>query len=296
MARIQFKTTNMTEATLERIDQANSIIEEYMSAGYRMTLRQLYYQFVSRDLFANVNKNYRMLGTTVMNGRLAGLIDWDAIEDRGRVPDMPSQWESLDALLKTAIKQFRLPRWKTQPTYAELWVEKQALAGVLAPLAYEFHVPLMVNKGYSSQSAMFESSQRFRRAPHHDKPKHLFYLGDLDPSGEDMVRDIRERLHMFGVDDLEVTKVALTMAQVEEHEPPPNPTKITDPRAQAFIDEFGESCWEVDALPPPTLEALIREAFEEIIDEEAMTDVEEAEDAQRHIAREDLGWDGDDDE
>ena len=286
--RIQFKTINMTEKTLTTIDQANSIIEEYMSAGYRMTLRQLYYQFVSRDLFANIEKNYRSLAKTISNGRLAGLIDWDAIEDRGRVPDMPSQWPSLDALLKAAIKQFRLPRWDTQPTYAELWVEKQALAGVLAPLADEFHVPLMVNKGYSSQSAMFESAQRFRR---NDKPKHLFYLGDLDPSGEDMVRDIRERLHMFGVDDLEVTKVALTMAQVEEHEPPPNPTKVTDPRAQAFIDEFGESCWEVDALPPPTLEALIRDAFNGIIDRDEMNAVEAEEDEQRECVREDLGWD-----
>ncbi len=288
MACIQFKTINMTNATLERIDQANSIIEEYMSAGYRMTLRQLYYQFVSRDLFANIEKNYRSLAKTISNGRLAGLVDWDAIEDRGRVPDMPSQWTSLDALLKTAVKQFRLPRWNSQLTYAELWVEKQALAGVLAPLADEFHVPLMVNKGYSSQSAMFESSQRFRR---HDKPKHLFYLGDLDPSGEDMVRDIRERLHMFGVDDLEVTKVALTMAQVEEHEPPPNPTKVTDPRAQAFIDEFGESCWEVDALSPPILEALIREAFVEIIDSDAMAVIEEEEENQRGWLRHDLGWD-----
>ncbi len=288
MARIKFKEINMSEKTLERIDQANSIIEEYMSAGYRMTLRQLYYQFVSRDLFANIEKNYRSLAKTISNGRLAGLVDWDAIEDRGRVPDMPSQWTSIDALLKTAVKQFRLPRWNSQPTYAELWVEKQALAGVLAPLAYEFHVPLMVNKGYSSQSAMFESAERFRR---HDKPKHLFYLGDLDPSGEDMVRDIRERLHMFGVDDLEVTKVALTMAQVEEHEPPPNPTKVTDPRAQAFIDEFGESCWEVDALSPPILEALIREAFVEIIDADEIDVIEEKEEDQRERAREDLGYD-----
>lgn len=283
MARIQFKTINMSEKTLATIDQANSIIHEYMSAGYRMTLRQLYYQFVSRDLLPNINKNYRMLATTISNGRLAGLIDWDAIEDRGRVPLVPSQWNEIDDVLTAAVEQFRLPRWNTQPAYAELWVEKQALAGVLEPLAREFHVPLVVNKGYSSQSAMFESAQRFRR---HDKPKHLFYLGDLDPSGEDMVRDIRERLHMFGVDDLEVTKVALTMAQVEEHEPPPNPTKVTDPRAQAFIDEFGDSCWEVDALPPPTLEALIRDAFNGIIDREEMNAVETQEDVDKERIRE----------
>ncbi len=288
MACIQFKTINMTNATLERIDQANSIIEEYMNAGYRMTLRQLYYQFVSRDLFANIEKNYRSLAKTISNGRLAGLIDWDAIEDRGRVPDMPNEWDSIDDIIEASVDQFRLPRWDTQPTYAELWVEKQALAGVLAPLANEFHVPLMVNKGYSSQSAMFESAQRFRR---HEKPKHLFYLGDLDPSGEDMVRDIRERLHMFGVDDLEVTKVALTMAQVEEHDPPPNPTKVTDPRAQAFIDEFGESCWEVDALSPPILEALIREAFIKIIDRDEMNAVETQEDVDRERIRERLEWD-----
>ncbi len=283
MARIKFKEINMTEKTLACIDQANSIIHEYMSAGYRMTLRQLYYQFVSRDLLANVEKNYRSLAKTISNGRLAGLIDWDAIEDRGRVPNVPPQWNEIDDVLTAAVEQFRLPRWNTQPTYAELWVEKQALAGVLEPLAYGFHVPLMVNKGYSSMSAMYESAQRFRR---HDKPKHLFYLGDLDPSGEDMVRDIRDRLYMFGVDDLEVTKVALTMAQVEEHEPPPNPTKVTDPRAAWFIEQYGDSCWEVDALPPPTLEALIRNALNEIIDREEMNAVETQEDVDKERIRE----------
>ncbi len=289
MMRVQFKEFNMSQATLDRISQANSIIEEYMSAGYRMTLRQLYYQFVSRDLFANIEKNYRSLAKTISNGRLAGLIDWDAIEDRGRVPYVPSEWSSIERIIKASVEQFRLPRWNTQPNYAELWVEKQALAGVLEPLADEFHVPLMVNKGYSSQSAMYESANRFIRRGG-DKAKYLFYLGDLDPSGEDMVRDIRERLDLFGVLDLEVEKIALTMDQVNEYEPPPNPTKVTDPRAQSFIDTYGDSCWEVDALPPPTLEALIRDAFENIIDEDEMQQVIDQEEGDRERVRDDLGW------
>ncbi len=287
MARIKFKEINMTNTTFERIEQANSIIDEYMSAGYRMTLRQLYYQFVSRDLFANVNKNYRMLATTISNGRLAGLVDWHAIEDRGRVVDVPGEWGSIDEILEQAVDQFRLSRWNTQPQYAELWVEKQALAGVLEPLASEMHVPLMVNKGDSSQSSRFESAERFCRR---DKPKVVFYLGDLDPSGEDMVRDIRERLHMFGVRDLTVSKLALTMDQVEEYDPPPNPTKIADPRAQAFIDEFGDSCWEVDALPPNTLEALIRYAFKGIVDVRKLNKVIKKEKLSRDTVRKQLGW------
>ena len=285
----KFRSVNFRSDSLAKIQQMVAIVAEYQEQGLRLTARQLYYQFVSRDLIKNVPAEYKKLTALLTDARYAGLVDWSAIEDRGRVPDVPSEWSSIASLVESALYAYRLPRWDSQPTYAELWVEKQALAGVLAPLAREFHVPLMVNKGYSSASAMFESAARINRASNNtDKPATIFYLGDHDPSGEDMVRDIEARLREFRCDDLTVTKIALTMAQVEEHDPPPNPAKISDPRAKAYIEKFGDSSWEVDALPPDVLAQLIRNAFEDCIDTAALDEVKEQEEEDKQWLKDKL--------
>lgn len=305
MACRMFRNIRLRQDALDRIAQANEILADPEYHGMRLTLRQLYYQFVRRNWIENSEKSYKALSTIISNGRLAGHIDWDAIEDRGREPITPSQWSSLSSLVSGALRAYRLPRWKGQKYYAELWVEKQALAGVLEPLAYEYHVTLMVNKGYSSQSAMHESANRFIRNCDMDdtgecerKPK-LFYLGDHDPSGEDMVRDIRDRMEMFGVCGIEVEKIALTTAQVRQYNPPPNPAKITDPRAAGYIAQHGRRSWEVDALPPTVLVQIIRNSFDRILNRGLMNEVIRREETHRERLREavaEIDSDGDEDE
>lgn len=269
-----FRSTNFRAESRGRITQCNDIIDEYQQQGLQLTLRQLYYQLVSRNIIVNSEKSYKSLGGLVSDARLAGLMDWDAIEDRARQPKQPSEFDNLEDLAKAAIASYRLPRWKGQDHYVELWVEKEALAGVLWPLAKEFHVTLMVNKGYSSTSAMYAAANRF--AEHTDKNLVLFYLGDHDPSGEDMVRDIAERLEVFHV-DVDVQKLALTMPQVKQHNPPPNPAKMSDSRAKDYVKKHGTSSWEVDALPPNELARLIRAAFRSVVDLELMDKVKEQE-------------------
>lgn len=268
-----YKKINIQPARRALISQCNAIISSYQAQGFRLTLRQLYYQLVSRNVISNVERSYKNLGSTVSDARIAGLMDWNAIEDRGRVAQRHAEFDDLQDLVEVAVWSYRLPRWEGQPYYVELWVEKQALAGVLEPLSDEYHATLMVNKGYSSQSAMYESARRFIRASD-DQGGHesslLLYLGDHDPSGEDMVRDVRDRLEMFGVSNLEVRKVALTMEQINQYNPPPNPSKTTDSRSAAYIAKHGNSSWEVDALPPNVLQQLIRDAFDEAVDRETM--------------------------
>lgn len=270
MSREAFVLKNFRPESLAMIKTANTIIDRYLKAGLRLSARQLYYVFVAHHGLPNVERSYKNLCSLISQARLAGLIDWDAIEDRGREPDRPQQWPDIPALVEAAVRAFRLPRWAGQDAYVELWVEKQALAGVLAPLASEFHATLMVNKGYSSSSAMYEASKRL--LPHQDDGRSvvILYLGDHDPSGEDMVRDIRDRLVTFGVDQIEVEKLALTMAQIKEFNPPPNPAKITDPRAADYIAKHGAHSWEVDALNPETLASIIREGFERHVDDKKM--------------------------
>jgi hypothetical protein len=267
--KIKFKDINLRQDAIQLIRTCNDIIKDYTEQSLKLTLRQLYYQLVTKNVVPNTEKSYQRLSGLISNARLAGLMDWSAIEDRTRLPHTPSEFEDLGDLVNAAIRSYRLPRWEGQEHYAELWVEKDALAGVLSPLAREFHITLMVNRGYSSQTAMYEASKRFVARPEDTKPV-LFYLGDHDPSGEDMVRDIRDRLEMFVGEPVEVQKLALTMAQVEKFNPPPNPAKLSDTRAAAYIEKYGDSSWEVDALPPQELSRIIRKAFKAIIDKDKL--------------------------
>lgn len=283
--RQQFKDINVQDATRALIARANEVIAEYQAQNLRLTLRQLYYQFVSRNWLPNTERSYKNLGEAVSKGRLIGDIDWAAIEDRGRVADIAGGSDSLQSfwngtVLNVSDYYSRNP-WFTQENYVELWVEKQALAGVLEPVARRHRVTLMVNKGYSSQSAMYESAMRIREAcdsqderedddgnilehAREERSPFVLYLGDHDPSGEDMVRDVGERLETFGVNYLNVMKVALTYAQVQQYKPPPNPTKLTDSRAPGYIEKYGNSSWEVDALNPATLVKLIEKELREL--------------------------------
>lgn len=281
MALEQYKVINFKPAKLAAIQQANEIIDEYLAQGLRLTLRQLYYQHVARGLIENNLRSYKNLGNLLSDARLAGLVDWDAIEDRTRGARMHPEYNDLAELVNSALARFRLPRWAGQKNYVELWVEKDALAGVLMPLANEFHVALSVNRGYSSSSAMHEAALRFLDRTSDGQKPILLYLGDHDPSGLDMTRDIAARMEMFGVTDIDVRHVALTTAQVRQHNPPPNPVKLQDSRATAYIADHGQTCWEVDALNPTILARLIRGAIRPLVNQAMMDRIIEQEDVLR---------------
>jgi hypothetical protein len=273
-----FKDIKFKPESLDRIEKCNEIIEDYQAQGLRLTLRQLYYQLVTKNLIPNLERSYKNLSTLVTDARMAGLMDWEAIEDRVRQPRVVQDFKDIEELVRVALNAYRLPRWQGQDNYVELWVEKDALAGVLQPIAREYHITLMVNRGYSSASAMYESAKRFVENCGEEseddlrKSAHLLYLGDHDPSGEDMVRDVRDRLALFGA-ELHVKKVALTMPQVRKYKPPPNPAKITDPRAAAYIEEHGNHSWEVDALPPNVLAQVIKKELDALVDKDLMDDI-----------------------
>ncbi len=277
-----FKETQFTPESMEMVRQCNAIIERYLAQDLRLTLRQLYYQLVTQNIIVNREQSYKNLGKLVSNARLAGLIDWDSIEDRVRIPRLPNEFRDLSALIEAAIRSYRLPRWKNQDHYVELWVEKDALSGVLAPMATEYHITLMVNRGYSSQSAMYEAATRFRRK--RGLTRILLYLGDHDPSGMDMVRDIQDRLDLM-MAATQVEKIALTMTQIRQYNPPPNPAKMSDSRANGYVAEHGQSSWEVDALPPDVLQALVRSAIERYVDLDLMEDIKAQEEADKNKLR-----------
>lgn len=276
MAKEKFVEHKFNKASLVLIETANGILNEYRNMGYRLSLRQLYYQLVARDYIENSVKSYKRIGNLISNARLAGLLDWGMIEDRNRETVIPTAWNSPAEIVRAAAQQFRVDRWEGQPCYVEVMVEKDALSGILEPVCRDLHIRFTANKGYSSSSAMYEAGKRIHRAKRLVDEVHIFYLGDHDPSGIDMTRDITERLGLFTYAFIEPDKVhrlALNWDQVEQWQPPENPAKETDSRYEMYVHEFGESSWELDAVEPRTLADLVRDAVMELIDEDQWKDV-----------------------
>ncbi len=274
-----FISKNFKDETLSIIGQVNAILSEYRSQGYDLSLRQVYYQLVARDLLPNSAKSYKRLGNVVSDGRLAGLIDWSMIVDRGRPVIFPSHWDSPADIVRSAAQGFRIDKWEEQPSHVEVMVEKQALEGVLIPVCEELDVRFTANKGYSSQSSMYRAGQRMRDAITDGKDVYVMYLGDHDPSGLDMDRDILERLSLFAGETIySVERLALTYEQIEEYGPPRNPAKMTDSRAKAYVMEFGDSSWELDAMEPRMLAEKLRQSVYEVRDDELWAEAVERED------------------
>lgn len=322
MAKIKFREVRLSVDNRARLQIINGIIQEYQKQGYVLTLRQLYYQLVSRDIIPNKTTEYAKLSTLLKEGRMGGIVDWAAIEDRLRKPYTPPSFDSPKEILEAAKAQYQLPRMDGQDNYLEVWVEKDALSGVLKRVTSKYHVPILVNRGYSSASSMFDSYERFSDPIREGRKCFILYLGDFDPSGVDMIRDVKDRTLEFLLNDkkvirkanneiddtdvredleekyqyediecllskndpndkteeayfdvakawvydrFEVIPIALTRAQIQQYNPPPNPAKKTDPRAKDFIKEHGSTSWEVDALRPEVLNAILELAIGERI-------------------------------
>lgn len=280
--KIAYISRRFSAASEALIGQANTIIEEYQAQGFVLTLRQLYYQFVARDLIANTPKSYKRFQGTMSDARKAGHIDWRAIEDRTRIPVEMAHWSSPTEILESAASGYRIDKWATQLERVEVWIEKDALVGVIEKVCRELDVTYFSCRGYSSDPPVWDAAQRFRRYNDDSQRVTVLHLGDHDPSGIDMTRDIQDRLSLYGA-RVEVKRIALTMEQVRQYDPPPNPAKISDSRYDAYCSEYGDESWELDALDPAVIALLIHDHVVEIRDGDLWVDAVAAEEKDRKI-------------
>ena len=311
------------------------VCEQYQEEGYRLTLRQLYYQLVAKDYIPNHDKVYKKLSSLKDDAVYAGLVDWEIFEDRGRIPHRAYFENDVKDAFKRTLNQYRLNRQKGQPKHIEVWTEKDAISDILSRVTHPLTVHLVVNKGYSSSTAMYMAYKRFVKAIKNGKKVTILYFGDHDPSGLDMVRDIRDRIVFFlkegkrvdfdllndwiGSDEGEdfysdnqgdpkywfydedygqenfdwdlafckahftIKHIGLTMEQINQYNPPPNPAKITDPRAKHYIAKYGQVSWEVDALSPAIMTDIVSNALSSEMDHDiydSLIEREESEQAQ----------------
>ena len=264
MPKRQYKEINFRPDSLRLIKTINGVIDEYTAQGYDLTLRQVYYQLVARDYIPNNERSYKNTGELINNARLAGLIDWHAIQDRTRNLRKNSHWSSPADIMESVLYSYEIDKRYDQPNYIEVWVEKDALIGIVSQISSKLDVPCFSCRGYVSASEMWAASQRFIQQEDRER-RIILHLGDHDPSGKDMTRDISERLELFGA-DVEVQRIALNWDQIEEYGPPPNPAKISDSRAKSYIREYGSESWELDALEPSVLTELIADEVDALTD------------------------------
>ena len=288
--KVAYRNIRLSKENKVRLAQINTIIDEYAADGYVLTLRQLYYQLVSRDIIPNQQKEYSKLSKILGEGRMAGIVDWSAIEDRLRSLEKPACWDSPKDILETAVRQYRRDNMERQINRIEVWVEKDAISRVLERITRKYGIGLQVQRGYGSITALRAA---YERVVSDEGRFHLLYLGDHDPSGLDMIRDIEKRIFEFwwgeNMDFTEeecpkdfrecyeydlfrqlfvITPIALTAEQVRQYNPPPNPAKLTDPRSSDYVQEHGDTSYEVDALKPEVLNQILEDAILELIDVE----------------------------
>lgn len=279
----RFVIKDFRRSSKKIIQIADQIIHEYQEMGFQLTLRQLYYQFVARDILPNKQTEYKRLGSIINDARLAGLLDWDAIEDRTRNVRSTPTWENPADIITGCANGYAIDLWERQDWRPEVWIEKDALVGVIESVCRRWQVPFFACRGYTSQSEQYRAGKRFAYNDYRGFRSIVFHLGDHDPSGIDMTRDNQERLDLFSDHAVTVKRLALNFDQIEEYDPPPNPAKESDSRSEGYIRRFGDSSWELDALDPRVIDKLISDEIEAIVNHEVWQEDRALQDEQRNL-------------
>jgi hypothetical protein len=262
-----------TNAELAQIDSA---ILEIAEAEEPVTVRGLFYRVMSRGLVPKTEKGYSVVQRRTLRLRREGDLPYGWITDGSRLRLKPKTWSSTQAALENTAKMYRRDLWIDQELHVEVWTEKDAIRGVVYPVTEEFDVPLMISRGYSSETFLHETAEEINEK---GRDAVIYQLGDHDPSGADAWRDIQRKLLGFvdpGI-NLVFERIAVTPEQIVELNLPTRPTKQSDPRAAKFV---GESV-EIDAIPSTTLRALVRQAIELWIDPELLRIAKIAEESER---------------
>lgn len=267
MPFIQYKEINFRKKSLDLISRINQIIADERALGLDITLRGVYYKLVKANVIPNQQKAYDNIGSLINDARYAGLIDWKAISDITRNMKGNSHWASPASIIETCVWSYAIDKWYNQQYYVECWVEKDARVGPVEKVSREHDISYFSCRGYTSASEMWVAAMRLKRYKDKGRKPVIIHVGDHDPSGIDMSRDIQDRLETF-MGGVTFERVALNYNQVEELGLPPNPAKLTDSRCAAYIDQFGPESWELDALDSQYLMDVIEDKILEYRDED----------------------------
>ena len=260
------------------MDGIREAIYAITSAMHPMSVRQVFYQLTTQGVIEKTEKEYkqtviRLLGEMRLNDDLP--FSW--IADNSRWMRKPRTYSSLRSMLDITASAYRRALWTDQEDYVEIWLEKEALSGVIYSETDHWDVPLMVTRGYPSLTFLHEAAEAIAAE---ERPVYIYYLGDWDPSGLDIARNVQERLEEFApYAEIHFERIAVTPEQIEEWNLPTRPTKQTDTRSRGFS---GASI-ELDAIPPDNLRQLVTIEIEWHVDDNALEKTRIAEASERKL-------------
>lgn len=262
--------TDVKNEYLEQVIQVLDSLKRY----WPLTLRQVYYQLVAALVIENNRGQYQKLSRVLSQARIDGIVPWSAIEDRARSTLFSAGWWDAASFVEREKENFlngyRRHLTQDQECALELWVEKDALSRVCHDVAFGYCVPVVVAKGFSSVSYVNEAANRIRENRKAGRTTKILYLGDLDPSGWEMLPSMMITLEdEMGLEgDVEGIRCALTPQQVKAYSLPRSPDAIkeTDSRAKKYLARFGPIAVELDALKPQLLQQIIRQSIEDNLD------------------------------
>ena len=281
--------TNRGRRTKREIAELRDLLEQVLRQSQPMTVRQVFYQMVGIGAIEKTEAEYKSTVCRLLaEMRRDSQIPFGWIADNTRWQRKPRTHASLSDALHQTAELYRRRVWDAQHAYVEVWLEKDALAGVLYRETEQWDVPLMVTRGFSSLSFLHSAAEVIADV---GKPAYLYYFGDRDPSGVMIDRKVEQDLRAMAPEaEIHFQRVAVTAEQVVTLNLPTRPTKASDSRSRSFV---GESV-EVDAIEPATLREIVRTCIEQHIDERALRrtlTIEREERASlRSIAEQAAGW------
>ncbi len=271
-------------STADEVDQRRTGIWRIVEKIQPATVRQVFYQASVHGLVEKTEGGYAKVQTDLVWMRRAGFIPYDWLADSTRWMRKPRSHSSIAEALEETARLYRKNLWHSAGSYVEIWLEKDALAGVLAPITYQFDVPLMVARGYASLSFLHGAAENISEQ---GKPAYIYHLGDFDPSGVDAGRKIEATLREMAPNaEINFERLAVVPWQIAEWNLPGRPTKLTDTRAKAFGDHDSV---ELDSIPPDVLRNLVSDAISRHLPASELAVLKTAEASERAILADIVG-------
>ncbi len=264
-------------ATKAEVEERRNLLLAIIYDGKPMTVRQVFYQATVRGLVEKAESGYAKVQTDLTVMRRAGDLPYDWLADNTRWQRRPRTFSSVEEALKETAKFYRKSLWDDADAYVEIWLEKDALSGVIYPITSMYDVPLMVARGYASLSFLYSAAEYINEL---DVPAYIYHLGDFDPSGVNAGEKIEETLRELAPDaEIYFERIAVTPEQIERWDLPTRPTKASDTRAKGF----GNISVELDAIEPNRLRQIVRRAIEQHLPRHQFEVLKAAEESEREI-------------
>jgi hypothetical protein len=264
-------------ATKAAVEERREALWDIINDGRPMTVRQVFYQATVRGLVEKAESGYAKVQTDLTVMRRADELPYDWLADNTRWQRKPNTFDSVEDALRETARFYRKALWKDIDAYVEIWLEKDALSGVIYPVTSMYDVPLMVARGYASLSFLYNAAEYINSL---DVPAYIYHLGDFDPSGVNAGEKIEETLRELAPDaELYFERIAVTEEQIAFWDLPTRPTKKKDTRAK----NFGDTSVELDAIDPTELRNIVQEAIEAHLPADQFEVLKAAEESERDI-------------